>query len=116
MAAWGWSMGGYGSLRLAEVKPHWLKAVAAFSPAVEPDDRAFGGVARWPASRGRVVRDVGPAVRERAQFVAAMPQRPDPLFYGAGAHTRAYWDSVTLPAFASSVSSSRLLDRVPAWT
>ena len=29
-----------------------------------------------------------------------MPQKPDPLSYGEGAHTRAYWDSVTLPAFA----------------
>lgn len=33
-ALWGWSMGGYGSLRAAEADPGWARAVAAFSPAV----------------------------------------------------------------------------------
>jgi hypothetical protein len=33
-------------------------------------------------------------------FVAKLPRRPQILAYGDGAHTRAYWDSVTLPAFA----------------
>jgi hypothetical protein len=34
IAAWGWSMGGYGVLRLAEVTRGWLRAVTAFSPDV----------------------------------------------------------------------------------
>jgi hypothetical protein len=63
IAGWGWSMGGYGVLRLGEVRPGRLRAVAAFSPDVTHS----------------------PAVARS---------------YGDGAHTRAYWDSVTLPAFA----------------
>jgi hypothetical protein len=55
--------GGYGVLRLGEVRPGRLRAVAAFSPDVTHS----------------------PAVARS---------------YGDGAHTRAYWDSVTLPAFA----------------
>ena len=98
MAAWGWSMGGYGVLRLAEVKPNWLKAVAAFSPAVEPDDRAFGGVAALAGQpTGVWCGTSDPLYQNVRQFVAAMPQKPDPLFYGEGAHTRAFWDSVTPP-------------------
>jgi pimeloyl-ACP methyl ester carboxylesterase len=101
MAAWGWSMGGYGVLRLAEVKPNWLKAVAAFSPAVEPDDRAFGGVAALAGQpTGVWCGTSDPLYQNVRQFVAAMPQKPDPLFYGEGAHTRAFWDSVTPQAFA----------------
>ena len=33
-------------------------------------------------------------------FVARLPRRPQVLSYGDGAHTRAYWDVVTPPAFA----------------
>jgi hypothetical protein len=40
-ALWGWSMGGYGSLLLAEAFPGWASAVAAFSPAVTPGDDVF---------------------------------------------------------------------------
>ncbi len=101
MAAWGWSMGGYGSLRLAEVRPDWLKAVAAFSPAVEPGDRAFAGVDQLAGQPlGVWCGTSDPLYENVQQFVAALPQKPDPLSYGDGAHTRAYWDSVTLPAFA----------------
>ncbi len=39
VAAWGWSMGGYGVLRLGEVNPGWLRAVAAFSPDVTHSER-----------------------------------------------------------------------------
>ena len=38
---WGWSMGGYGALSLAEAFPGWASAVAAFSPAVSPGDDVF---------------------------------------------------------------------------
>ena len=101
VAAWGWSMGGYGVLRLGEVRPGWLRAVAAFSPdvthraIVASDDGVYRttplGV--WCGRSDPLYRDV------RA-FVAQLPRRPQVLSYGDGAHTRAYWDSVTLPAFA----------------
>lgn len=101
IAAWGWSMGGYGVLRLAEVKQHWLKAVAGFSPAVGPGDPVFAGIdALTGQSTGVWCGTEDPLYPDVKQLVAAMPQRPDPLFYGKGAHTRVFWDSVTLPAFA----------------
>jgi hypothetical protein len=34
------------------------------------------------------------------ELVAALPERPRVLAYAPGAHTRVYWDSVTLPALA----------------
>ncbi len=37
--------------------------------------------------------------RPRQAFVAALPQPPQIVTYRPGAHTRAFWDSVTLPAF-----------------
>jgi len=101
IAAWGWSMGGYGVLRLGEVRPGWLRAVAAFSPdvthstGVANDDGVYRttplGV--WCGRSDPLYDDV------RA-FVVGLPRRPQVLSYGDGAHTRAYWDSVTLPAFA----------------
>jgi S-formylglutathione hydrolase FrmB len=101
IAGWGWSMGGYGVLRLGEVRPGWLRAVAAFSPdvtrsaSVAADDGVYRttplGV--WCGRSDPLYGDV-------RGFVAQLPRRPQVLSYGPGAHTRAYWDSVTLPAFA----------------
>jgi putative esterase len=101
IAGWGWSMGGYGVLRLGEVKPGWLRAVAAFSPdvthspAVATDDGVYRTtpLGIWCGRSDPLYDDVRAFVRE-------LPRRPQVLSYGDGAHTRAYWDSVTLPAFA----------------
>lgn len=101
IAGWGWSMGGYGVLRLGEVRPGWLRAVAAFSPdvthsaSVANDDGVYrtAPLGVWCGRSDPLFDDV------RA-FVAQLPRRPQVLSYGEGAHTRAYWDSVTLPAFA----------------
>ena len=41
MALWGWSMGGYGALHIAETYPGFARAVAAFSPACSPGDTVF---------------------------------------------------------------------------
>jgi len=99
-AAWGWSMGGYGALRLAEVGDRQLRAVAAFSPAVAPGDPVFAGV---DALAGTPVGlwcglDDGflPDVRALAE---ALPEPPEVLSYGEGAHTRVYWNGVTPAAF-----------------
>ena len=100
VAAWGWSMGGYGVLRLGEVKPGWLRAVAAFSPDVTHSDRVVtdDGVYRT-TPLGIWIGRSDPLFADVRAFVAKLPRRPRILAYGAGAHTRAYWDSVTLPAF-----------------
>jgi S-formylglutathione hydrolase FrmB len=100
-AAWGWSMGGYGALRLAEARPGRQRAVAAFSPDVTHSDRVVtaDGIYRttplgvWCGRSDPLFGDV-------QAFVAKLPRRPRIVSYGPGAHTRAYWDSVTLPAFA----------------
>lgn len=99
--AWGWSMGGYGVLGLAESKPGWLRSVAAFSPAVEPGDAIFGGAAALAGQRlGVWCGTSDPLYDNVRQFVGTLPERPALVHYGPGAHTRAFWNSVTLPAFA----------------
>lgn len=99
-AAWGWSMGGYGALRLAEVSDRPLRGVAAFSPAVARGDPVFTDV---NALAGTSVGlwcglDDGflPDVRALAE---ALPEPPEVLSFGEGAHTRVYWNGVTPPAF-----------------
>lgn len=99
LAAWGWSMGGYGVIRLAEVRPGWLRAVAAFSPAVSPGDKAFAGAGKLAGQRlGVWCGRQDPLFSDVQAFVAALPQPPQIVTYRPGAHTRAFWDSVTLPA------------------
>jgi hypothetical protein len=94
-------MGGYGALRLAEVRPGVQKAVAAFSPDVTHSPRvvAQDGVYRT-TSLGIWCGRSDPLFDDVKGFVAKLPRRPRIVSYGPGAHTRAYWDSVTLPAFA----------------
>jgi hypothetical protein len=100
-AAWGWSMGGYGVLRLAEVRPGWLRTVAAFSPDVthSPDLITDDSVFRI-TPLGIWIGTSDPLFADVQAFVATLPRGPQVLAYGDGAHTRAYWDSVTLPALA----------------
>jgi Putative esterase len=101
IAGWGWSMGGYGVLRLAEVRPGWLRAVAAFSPDVAYSNRVVASDAALSRSPlGVWCGRSDPLYSDVRTFVSALPARPQIVSYGAGAHTRAYWDSVTLPAFA----------------
>jgi S-formylglutathione hydrolase FrmB len=101
VAAWGWSMGGYGVLRLAEVRPGWLRAAAAFSPDVTHSNRVVTGAEVYRTTPlGIWIGRSDPLFSDVKAFVAKLPRRPQVLSYGDGAHTRAYWDSVTLPAFA----------------
>ena len=100
LAAWGWSMGGYGVLGLAESRPGWLRAVAAFSPAVQPGDAVFAGVARLRATPlGVWCGRSDPLLGDVRTLVASMMVPPAVVSYGNGAHTRVYWNSITLPAF-----------------
>jgi hypothetical protein len=100
MAAYGWSMGGYGALLLAERPARPLAAVAALSPAVQPGDPVFGGVARLDGARtalwcGRSDQLL-PAVQRLARSV---PGGPAIAAWADGAHTRGYWNRVTPAAF-----------------
>lgn len=97
---WGWSMGGYGALRLAEGFGGWARAVAAFSPAVSSGDAVFADVDAlsglplgvWCGTEDSFYD----AVRE---LVTRLPQAPEVAGFSAGRHTRVFWNDQTLAAF-----------------
>lgn len=96
LAAYGWSMGGYGALRAAQLRPGTLRAVAAPSPAVAEGDPVLEQAAELePARTGLWCgRSDGflPAVQELAE---AIPDGPAVAQWDLGGHTRRYWDRVT---------------------
>ena len=91
--------GRLGVLHIAEVKPGFLRGAAAFSPAVTPGDGVFASIAALAGTPLGVWcgRD-DPLYPNVRRLVAALPEPPRVVAYGPGAHTRVYWDSVTLPA------------------
>ena len=100
LAVWGWSMGGYGSLLLTETFPGFVRAAAAFSPAVRPGDAVFTQAATL---RGTPVglwcgRDDG-LYAEVRDLEAALPEHPAAGGYAAGGHTMGYWSTVIPAAF-----------------
>jgi len=100
-ALWGWSMGGYGALSLAENNPGYARALAAFSPALGPGDPVFADadllaglpLGIWCGTEDSLYDNV------RA-FVDELPEEPEIVSYSEGAHTRVYWNDQTLDAFA----------------
>jgi enterochelin esterase-like enzyme len=100
-ALWGWSMGGYGCLRAAEIEPAWARAVAAFSPALSVGEAVFTdadkladvSVGLWCGTDDSLF----PAVEA---FAAELEPEPVIASYGEGGHTRHYWNDQTLDAFA----------------
>jgi S-formylglutathione hydrolase FrmB len=101
-AVWGWSLGGRGSLLLAESYPEFPRAVAAFSPAIQSrDDSPFdnvGALAGLPLGIWCGTEDMFYDT-DRA-FVAALSVEPEIVTYAPGAHTRFFWNDHTLEAFA----------------
>ena len=101
LAAYGWSMGGYGALRAAQLRPGTLRAVAALSPAVSEGDAVFRDVSALDGSRTGLWCGTSdsffPAVRALA---AAVPGGAAVAQWADGAHTRRYWNAVTPAAFA----------------
>jgi pimeloyl-ACP methyl ester carboxylesterase len=100
LAAWGWSLGGRGSLLLAEEFPGFVRAVAAFSPAIQVGDDVFAGVGALGGTPiglwcGRSDGYYG-AVRE---LRGELPRPPAVAAFDKGAHTRGYWNRVTPAAF-----------------
>jgi hypothetical protein len=99
-AAWGWSMGGYGSLLLAEAFPGFLRAVAAFSPAVRAGDDVFVAapglrdlpVGLWCGRQDGFYDDV------RA-LADALPRPPVAGGYADGRHSFGYWSTCIPAAF-----------------
>lgn len=101
LAAWGWSMGGYGSLLLAEAFPRFVRAVAAFSPAVVPGDGVFRDADRltgtpvglWCGRGDPLFANVRALRRE-------LPAEPVAGTFGPGEHNFAYWSTAIPAAFA----------------
>lgn len=101
VAAYGWSMGGNGSLLTAERHPGWLRAVSALSPAISVGDEVFHRVdtlvgaqtALWCGESDPLL----PAVKALA---AKIPGGPAVAAWDKGAHRRVYWNRVTPAAFA----------------
>jgi putative esterase len=100
IAAWGWSMGGYGSLLLAEAFPGFLRAVAAFSPAVRPGDdvTSTAGLLRgtpvglWCGKRDSLYDEV-------LHLAAELPEPPAAGGYADGRHNFSYWSRCVPDAF-----------------
>jgi pimeloyl-ACP methyl ester carboxylesterase len=97
---WGWSMGGYGSLLLAEAYPGFVRAVAAFSPAVTEGDDVFTStgllrdlpVGLWCGRQDGLY----PSVRKLA---TTLPQPPAAGSYAPGRHNFGYWSRCIPAAF-----------------
>jgi pimeloyl-ACP methyl ester carboxylesterase len=100
MAAWGWSMGGYGALLLAEAFPGFVKAVAAFSPAVQAGDdvTSTAGLLRgtpvglWCGRQDGLYDDVRALAKK-------MPEPPVAGGYADGRHNFGYWSRCVPDAF-----------------
>jgi len=104
LGGYGWSMGGYGVLRMAQTWPvggtSALRVVAALSPAVREGDAVFSDVQRLSGDRvglwcGRS-DSLYPAVRALAERV---PGGAAVAAFDLGKHTRRYWDRITPEAF-----------------
>jgi predicted esterase len=100
LALWGWSMGGYGSLLLAEAFPGFARAVAAFAPAVRPGDEIFAAAG---ALRGTPIGlwcgrqdDFYDAVRS---LESVLPAPPVVTGYADGRHNFNYWSRCVPAAF-----------------
>jgi S-formylglutathione hydrolase FrmB len=105
-AVWGWSMGGYGALRLAQDAPRWSRATATFSPAVAVGDPVFADVVRLAGQTlGVWCGTEDPFIDSVRALVDALPQPPVIASFTPGAHTRVYWNEQTLDAFAFLASS-----------
>jgi hypothetical protein len=99
-ALWGWSMGGYGALLLAEAFPGFARAVAAFSPEVSAGDDVTGAarllratpVGLWCGRQDPLY----PAVQALAK---ALPEPPAAGAYADGRHNMAYWSRCIPAAF-----------------
>ncbi|MEV4708955.1 alpha/beta hydrolase-fold protein [Actinoplanes sp. NPDC049316] len=97
IAAFGWSMGGYGSLLLAETFPGFVRSVAAFSPAVSPGDEVFAQVDRLRGIPVGLWCGTGDGLLPEVKALEkALPEGRAAGSYREGRHNFAYW-STCLP-------------------
>jgi enterochelin esterase-like enzyme len=102
LAAYGWSMGGYGVLLAAIRNPGLFRAVAALSPAVGGDsDEVVSRAGELDPARTAVFCGTADSLYDSVRAMAArIPGGPAIESYEPGAHTRGYWNRITPEAFA----------------
>jgi dienelactone hydrolase len=101
LAAYGWSMGGYGALLAAIRNPGRLRAVAALSPAVGHDDEVANHAAELDPARTAIWCGTADSLHDAVEDMAShIPGGPAIEAYAPGAHTRGYWNRITPDAFA----------------
>jgi predicted esterase len=99
-ALWGWSMGGYGVLRMTEVDPTWTRATAAFSPAIAPGDAVFQNLADLSEVPLGLWCGTEDGFYDAVQELATeLPVEPEIASFTTGGHTRVYWNEQTIEAF-----------------
>ncbi len=95
-AVWGWSMGGYGALRLAEVDPSFGRATAAFSPAITPGDAVFVDQAELSGQPLGLWCGTDDSFYDAvSEFADTLSPAPDIASFSEGGHTRVYWNDQT---------------------
>jgi dienelactone hydrolase len=100
LVLWGWSMGGYGVLRLAETSAGFARAVAAFSPACSRGDAVFQDAARLKGTPVGLWCGLQDDLSDTVKALeAALPEPKTAGGYAAGRHTRRYWNRCTPAAF-----------------
>lgn len=99
LAAWGWSLGGRGSLLLAEQNPGFVRAVAAFSPAIETGDAVFDGVDKLAGTRIGLWCGRSDGFYDAVNQLSREVPRVAVAAFDKGAHTRGYWNRITPAAF-----------------
>ena len=100
MALWGWSMGGYGVLRLAGVHPGFTRAVAAFSPACSRGDAVFQNIAKLKGTPVGLWCGLQDSLIDTVKSLESALTEPKAAgSYAAGRHTRRYWNRCTPAAF-----------------
>ncbi|GAB7051073.1 alpha/beta hydrolase-fold protein [Catenuloplanes indicus JCM 9534] len=108
LAAWGWSMGGFGALLLAEARPGLLRAVAAFSPAVTPADPVFAGLTRLGDTPVGLWCGTGDPLYPQVRTLHdALPTPPATGGYTLGRHNFTYWSTLLSSAFSFIGASLR---------
>ena len=106
LAVCGWSMGGYGSLLLAQTFPGFVRAVAAFSPAVSPGDDVFAQVDKLRGVPVGLWCGTGdPLLDDVRALEQALPGPRAAGSYSAGRHNFGYW-SRCLPAALDFVAAT----------
>jgi predicted esterase len=98
-ALWGWSMGGYGALRLAQSRPRTYRHVEAFSPAVAAGDAVFRDAARLDGTPVQLSCGTDDDFADETAALDALLPGPAAILVPGG-HTRAVWNGLTPSAFA----------------